>query len=550
VPSIEFKGKSFIENHHFSIPHHTLELSAKDSVLPKGEQPSLSGNLIIEGDNLIGLKSLLPTHAGKIKCAYMDPPYNTGNEGWIYHDNYSNHPLFLDWLEQEVGKEGEDYRRHDKWLCMMWPRLKIIKDLLCEDGVIFISIDNNEVHRLRMVMDEIFGVANYIENFVWKKSYGGGAKEKYAVTLHEYVLLYAKSKEKCGELWLRPKEDAEKRYYKFQDEKVDQRGPYRLKPLEATQSMDERKNLAYPIPLPGGGEIWPKRQWWWAKQRALEALKNNELVFTTSEKGTTVSYKQYLRDELGAVQKSKPFSIIDGVYTQHGTANLTDLFGDVPFAFSKPAQLIASFVEMSTSQDDIILDCTAGSGTTGQAILQLNQEDSGNRRFVLIQQKHDTRDDKKKKTNVCRDITRERVKRVIEGKNAPATGGSFSYARLSEKPMLGDYRLMDEPPPFRTLAEYIFHTETSETLNGRPINEENGWIGEHAGQSYYLLYRPDVESDRALDAVFLNEVALKDKNFDLVVYCEKLHLDRRDLRDWEQKTGKKIRTAFVPFELK
>ena len=144
MPVLQFKGKTAIECYHHTGPHHTLEFDGKLSVLGKGEKPGLDGNLIIEGDNLLALKALLPTHAGRIKCIYIDPPYNTGNEGWVYNDNLTQ-PQFKEWIGQTVGKEGEDATRHDKWCCMMYPRLQLLKDLLRDDGAIFISIDDNEI---------------------------------------------------------------------------------------------------------------------------------------------------------------------------------------------------------------------------------------------------------------------------------------------------------------------------------------------------------------------------------------------------------------------
>jgi adenine-specific DNA-methyltransferase len=169
MPVLSFKGKTAVENYHWTVPHHILDFDAKLSVLPKGQKPSLDGNLIIEGDNLLALKALLPTHAGKVKCIYIDPPYNTGDEGWVFNDNLSQ-PQFKEWIGQVVGKEGEDFTRHDKWCCMMYPRLQLLKEMLREgDGVILVSIDDIEVHYLRMLMDEVFGPENFLEMIVWQK---------------------------------------------------------------------------------------------------------------------------------------------------------------------------------------------------------------------------------------------------------------------------------------------------------------------------------------------------------------------------------------------
>jgi len=189
VPIIQFKGKTAVESYHRVVPHHTLEIDAKLSL---AKNPSLDGNLIIEGDNLIALKSLLPTHAGKIKCIYIDPPYNTGNEGWIYNDNLTQ-PQFKEWIGNAVGKEGEDACRHDKWCCMMYPRLQLLKELLRDDGAIFVSIDDNELHHLRMLMDEIFGEENFVATVIWHKMDSPKNTAVHFSEDHDYIVVYAKS---------------------------------------------------------------------------------------------------------------------------------------------------------------------------------------------------------------------------------------------------------------------------------------------------------------------------------------------------------------------
>ena len=194
MPTLSFKGKTVIEIYHHTVPHHRLNFQPKLSVLPKWQKPSLDGNLIIEGDNLLALKALLPTHAGRIKCVYIDPPYNTGNEGWVYNDNLTQ-PQFKEWIGKTVGKEGEDATRHDKWCCMMYPRLSLLKELMREDGSIWISIDDNEVHALREIMDEIFGEANFVATVIWEKVYSPKSSAKYLSENHDYVVVYAKEKE-------------------------------------------------------------------------------------------------------------------------------------------------------------------------------------------------------------------------------------------------------------------------------------------------------------------------------------------------------------------
>ena len=193
MPTLDFKGKQLVYSHHLSVPARTLEPNAKKSLPLKGNKPSLDDNLIIHGDNLHALKALMPRYAGRVKCIYIDPPYNTGNEGWIYNDNV-NSPMMQEWLKDKSPVDGEDLERHDKWLCMMWPRLHLLRELLAEDGVIFISIDDNEQHRLRMVMDEIFGEDNFAANIVWQKKYAPANDAMYFSDNHDFVLCYAKNR--------------------------------------------------------------------------------------------------------------------------------------------------------------------------------------------------------------------------------------------------------------------------------------------------------------------------------------------------------------------
>ena len=193
MPSIQFKGKSIVQYHHLAVPYRQLLPDAARSVT-NGEPPSLKDNLIVHGDNLSALKALLPSFAGRVRCIYIDPPYNTGNEGWVYNDNV-NSPMHQEWLGKVVDKE--DLTRHDKWLCMLWPRLTLLRELLRDDGVIFISIDDNEAHRLRMMLDEVFGEHSFVANIVWQKKQSPQNDATYLSDMHDHILVYAK----------RPKED-------------------------------------------------------------------------------------------------------------------------------------------------------------------------------------------------------------------------------------------------------------------------------------------------------------------------------------------------------
>ena len=373
-------------------------------------------NLIIEGDNLEILKLLQKSYLGKLKMIYIDPPYNTGND-FIYPDNYAESlETYLEYTAQ-VDSEGRkfgtnteaDGRFHSKWLNMMYPRLYLARNLLEEDGLIFVSCDDNEITSLRSLMSEIFGEENFLAQLVWKKSYGGGSKTKHVVMLHEYVVCFARVKDAVGRIELPPDPKA-RRYYKLKDSKFEKRGPHRLQPL-ATTSNDERENLRYALPYQGE-EIWPEKQWQWEKPRALAALENDELVITKQKGEWSVNYKQYLFDEEGVERGAKPYSVIDGPYTQSGTAEIASLFDDDRvFQFPKPSELIRHFIAYAhPARDFIVLDFFAGSGSTAHAVLNQNKEDGGTRKFISVQLPEPTG---RKDYPTIADITKERVRRVI-----------------------------------------------------------------------------------------------------------------------------------------
>lgn len=212
MPTLHWVGKDKVVNHHHDVPFRLLDKQYTFTA-NEGTPANSTANRIIHGDNLEVLKSLLPEFEGKVNCIYIDPPYNTGNEGWVYNDAV-NDPKIKKWLGQVVGKEGEDLSRHDKWLCMMYPRLKLLHRLLADNGVMLMSLDSNEYRYAEVMLDEIFGAPNRIETVVWKKSYGGGSKAKHVVNLHEYVICFAKDKSNIGVIELPPNDEVLK-YYKF-----------------------------------------------------------------------------------------------------------------------------------------------------------------------------------------------------------------------------------------------------------------------------------------------------------------------------------------------
>ena len=401
-------------------------------------------NLYIEGDNLEVLKLLQESYLGKVKMIYIDPPYNTGND-FIYADDFMRSQ---EEENEQMGMYDEDKNRlfrntdtngrfHSDWCSMIYSRLMLARNLLTDDGVILISIDDFEQDHLRTLCDEVFGRSNYIDTLIWKKRYGGGAKEKFFVSLHEYVLVYCKDINNIGELFIPLTNESAERYYSKRDEKFKIRGGYRTHPLEAGKAMDARPNLVYPIPAPDGTQIWPKRQWLWGKERTYEALKNNELEISNGKDGWVVSSKQYLKDENGSIRPAKMLSIIDDIYTQHGTNEMIRIFGNAKiFPYPKPSEFIKKLVSVITNTDqDVILDFFSGSASTAHAVMQLNAEDGGHRKFIMVQlpEKCDETSEAYKAgyKNIC-EIGKERIRRAGERIKEGLLDHGYSSKKMRE----------------------------------------------------------------------------------------------------------------------
>lgn len=351
-------------------------------------------NLYIEGDNLEVLKLLQETYLGKIKMIYIDPPYNTGND-FVYEDDFAqstdeylaNSGQFDEDGNRMVQNTESNGRFHTDWLNMIYPRLKLAKDLLTDDGMVLISIDDCEQDNLRRLCDEVFGRRNFVDTLIWKKRYGGGAKEKYFVSLHEYVLVYCRNIDSLNELFVPLSDESAERYYSKRDSKYVTRGGYRTHPLEAGKAMDARPNLIYPIPAPDGTMIMPKKQWLWSKERVMEALKNDDIEIVMGKDGWVVSSKQYLREEDGSIRPAKMLSIVDDVYTQHGTNEMIQIMGNAKILqYPKPSAFIKKLVSVVTeSKDEYVMDFFSGSAATAHAVMQLNAEDKGHRKFIMVQ---------------------------------------------------------------------------------------------------------------------------------------------------------------------
>lgn len=393
----------------------------------------ITENLYIEGDNLEVLKLLQESYLGKVKMIYIDPPYNTGND-FIYRDDFAikseKYEEQLGVFDEETGENlfkntDTNGRFHSDWCSMIYSRLMLSRGLLSETGLIFVSIDDNELGNMRRICDDVFGESNFIDTIIWKKRYGGGAKEKWLVSLQEYVLVYCKNASLLGELFIPLTKENIEKYYQKKDENYLTRGGYRTHPLEATKSMDARPNLVYPIPAPDGTEIWPKRQWLWSKERAYAALENGELdIYQGANGDWQVATKQYLKDDDGTERKGKMFSIIEDIYTQHGTNEILRIMGNAKiFPFPKPSTFIKQLLMVGTDKESIVLDFFSGSATTAHAVMSLNSEDGGKRKYILVQLpqavERDSDAGKAGYSNIC-EIGKERVRRsgkLIKGES-------------------------------------------------------------------------------------------------------------------------------------
>ena len=348
-------------------------------------------NLYIEGDNLEVLKLLQESYLGKVKMIYIDPPYNTGND-FIYADDFMRSQ---EEENEQMGMYDEDENRlfkntdtngrfHSDWCSMIYSRLMLARNLLTDDGVIFISINEIEQCNLEKICDEVFGSANHIATFVWKNKYGPGAFTKGVAYLHEYILCYGKNYPENVEAEL---SEAEMQKYKLTDDKCAIRGGYITQPL-ATKSKDDRPNLVYPL-VHNGIEIWPDKQWIWEKKRLYDAYDNGEVVINEKNGKYSVRFKQYLKDENGEVRKGKPLSLLTFCFNQDGTKEMQELIGRGVFDFPKPTTLIKYFLSLRINEQDdsdyTVLDFFSGSATTAHAVMQLNAEDGGHRKFIMVQ---------------------------------------------------------------------------------------------------------------------------------------------------------------------
>ena len=532
MPSLQFKGKVFVENFHLGVPFHEL-IPVRGKGL--GRKASLHDNLVIEGDNLAALKALLPTYHGKVKCIYIDPPYNTGNESWAYNDRV-NSPMMQDWFGKVVDRD--DLTRHDKWCCMMLPRLKLLRELLRDDGAIFVSIDDNEVHRLRDLMDEVFGEDNFVATVIWEKVFSPKNTAKHFSQDHDFILVYARNIGAWAPNFLEREKQAIQRY---RNPDKDPRGAWSSSDMTARNYYSQG---TYEVASPSGKKFKPSvgnyfrvshdkfleldkegRVWWGPAGDAMPRLKR----FLSEVKEGVVPRTLWSHSDVGHTQDAKK-ELVSVLHFERSE----DVFNTV-----KPSSLIRRILQIASDKDSIVLDSFAGSGTTAQAVLALNREDGGNRRFVLVE---------------CEDyvdsITAERVRRVIQGvpsaKDASlkaGLGGTFSYFKIGRpmrrESMLGGAKL----PSYEKLAGYVFFTATGEEFEPDKVVRNKWFIGKSRLYDVFLIYSEDVDElkDMALTLDAARKLSRGQRN--KLVFAPTKYVEREFLHQY------RITFQQLPFEI-
>lgn len=530
MAQLDFKGKTFVRNHHLLVKYHELLPDESKSLT---EKVSLHDNLIIHGDNLKALKALLPLYAGKIKCIYIDPPYNTGNEKWVYSDNV-NSPMLQDWFGKVVDRD--DLTRHDKWLCMMMPRLKLLRELLSEDGFIFISIDDNEIHHLRMLTDEIFGESNYRNTIAVKRGIKNVQAQFETVDRlalgHEYILCYSKTNNvRLPKLSHGLSEQEAGKWDTFW------RGT-------------DRPTMRYEI-----FGITPKDgQWRWEKNRAYKAKDNYEYYIHNS--ADTITLDDYFIDHFATTRERLNFvRLSEGGVVQYYVPPrsyklISDNWLDISigshytnFDTEKSVDIVSRAIRWICKdvKDSIVLDSFAGSATTGHSVLKINSEDGGNRRFVLIE---------------CEDyadtLTANRIRRVITGSIEPEDGntepqleGTFSYFELGKPLELEGLLDGSSLPSYTELARYIFYIATGEEFNEQLVDEHSHFIGESKQYQVFLYYEPAIEQLKELAFTLDKALALPalkpEKRY--LVFAPTKYLDQDHLDQF------RVDFAQLPFEI-
>lgn len=570
MPTLEWIGKDKVVSHHQEVPYRVLERQYSYDEAGQHTEDNGSENMIIHGDNLEALKALLPRYEGKVKCIYIDPPYNTGNEGWVYNDNV-NDPKIKKWLGEVVGKEGEDLSRHDKWLCMMYPRLKLLQRLLAEDGVIFISIDDNELYNLKSICDEIFGLSCFVSNISWQRTYSMRNDSQGIPAEIEHILVYSKKP-----MWIPSKlPRTEEMNSKYKNPDNDPQGPWQNTTAFAPGGTTHQ-GMVYAIQHPFTGKMmYPTRDahWRYQQEQMLEIMRgwcNYELkelddaheraavcgltpdevrqgvkaivlsepldvssqkakkvyergqwprfYFTSGGKGG-IRRKTYM-ESVGGKPATNYWPFSETGHTDEAKKDLLSIFGGkVTFDTPKPARLIERVLTIAASPDSIVLDSFAGSGTTAHAVLNMNKADGGNRRFILVEM-----------MDYADSITAERVKRVIDGygegkKAVEGTGGSFSYYELGPVLLLPDGNLNEEVGA-QKIREYVYYMETKEPLPTEQPKDEPYFMGLCHNTAYYFYY--ERERVTTLDHTFLATIQTKAEGY--TIYADLCAIPQETLR--------------------
>ena len=494
---LDWEGRAAVEDCHLAVPYQLVHCNGALSAGDKN-----AGNLLVQGDNLAALKALLPYYGGKVKCVYIDPPYNTGKEGWAYSDRVDS-PVIRHWLGKVVGEENADLTRHDKWLCMMYPRLKLLREFLREDGIVGVFCDNNEQHNLRHIMDDIFGVSNFRTTFLWKKKGTSTNVRSAQVSAQtDYIHVYAKSD--AGRIKPRVK-TSESRAYPLSDGE----GNYRLEIVEKRGTgAYRRETMRFEIlgQKPRAGKRWQIGR---EKARVLES------------KGRFIIDAGIVKLKIYEHEDKDSFSAWPNILEGYGSSDsgektLSQILGQPnQFDNPKPPELLQYLIGISSDEDSLILDSFAGSGTTGHAVLALNKE-GGNRQFILVEMEKD----------ICEKITARRLRKVI-GKDGDGLGGGFRYCTLGRE-LFDEYGQIASEVKFADLAAHIFFSET-----GVPIPKKAGGksplLGEFNGKAVYLLFQ-GAEDGKVLDPMTLRSLPQpKGKVSERVVYGESCALTERRL---------------------
>jgi adenine-specific DNA-methyltransferase len=529
MPTLEFKGKPFVYSHHLSVPFRELVIDAKKSLPAKGGKPSLDDNLIIHGDNLEALKALLPRYAGKVDVIYIDPPYNTGNEGWAYNDNV-NSPLMKEWLGKVVDRD--DLERHDKWLCMMWPRLHLLWELLAPTGSIWISLDDNEMQHAKCIADEIFGASNFIACCIWHKADSPKNTAKQFSEDHDYLLVYAKSGIEWSPNLLARSEEMIARY---KNPDGDPRGPWLLSDLAARNPYDAGR---YAITTKTGRVIDgpPPGSYWRVSKEKFDELDRDGRIWWGADGDNRPGIKRFLSEVKQGVVPQTIWQWKDVGSTRNSKQELSRIMAvdgeEDLFLTPKPTKLIERIITLGGDEDSVVLDSFAGSGTTAHAVIAQNQKDNGTRRFVLVEEEE-----------YADALTAERVRRVIKGvPNAKdetlkkGLGGSFTYCELGDSLDLDKFFDGKGAPSYEQVARYVVYTATGQSVPEVPKEPRKDWfVAEAGGYRIHLIYKPDLAfmrgNDAALTLPLAKEIAKGAKGKPVLVYAATKFLAQKQLTE-------------------